>query len=181
MIRMHGDLAKDLVPFDELTPHPENANNGDTDEIKASLIKHGCYRRVVVSSRTARILAGHHLAEALADLGSEIPVQMVDVDEAGERSILAADNKIARNAWMDPRAELALLRQIMEDVGTLDGTGSSEFDIARLEDVIDIGGYGEPGGESFDPGELDEHECPECGHRWRGSSAVDPMRGVEDG
>lgn len=174
---MHGSLSEDLVPYEGLTAHPANANNGDIEEIKASLQKHGCYRRVVVSATTGNILAGHHLAIALHELGSEIPIQTVDADPAMERSILAADNKTARLGRMDVGAEIALLRQIKDDDGDLRGTGYTEHDLVDLMEQRDTGlNFGDP---EVQPDSLQENECPECGHQWVGSSAPDIFRGVK--
>lgn len=44
------------VPVGDLTPHPDNANEGDVGAISESLERHGQYRAIVVSQATGHIL-----------------------------------------------------------------------------------------------------------------------------
>ena len=92
-----------MAPIDRVKQHPKNDNNGDVDEIVASMQRTGVYRPIYVSRATGHIVAGNHTYVALLDLGAKaVPVVWLDLDETQELLILAADNKIARNARPDP-------------------------------------------------------------------------------
>ena len=164
MIRVHEDLLGEMVAVDQVRPHPRNANNGDVEEIVASMQIVGCYRPVYVSRRSNLIVGGHHVFEALVSQGfTQVPVKWVDCrSEEEEVRVLAADNGIARRARMDPGLEMEMLTYLEATEFGLAGTGSDEYDLARLkadlEDPFHATGFG---GEQ---GEMDfGHTCSECG------------------
>jgi len=137
MIFVHESLMGDMVDATEVVPHQENANNGDVDEIVSSMSRVGIYRPIIASRRTRRILAGHHVYEAMLREGfDKVPVKFVDVDEDQERVILLGDNGIARRAWMDPALEIDLLKKVLtsaeEPHWALMGTGYDEAMVAAL-------------------------------------------------
>jgi len=164
MLRFHEALADLMVPAASITPDPRNANNGDIDEIVASLLVNGCYRPVYASRETQTIIAGHHLYAALLELGAQmIPVMWLDGDdEAGVRMMLA-DNRIAALARMDEALLLDLLRAIDTTPTGLAGTG---YDDRYLQDLTER--ILNDGGPQVDPEEDLTHQitCPACGHQW---------------
>jgi hypothetical protein len=174
LVRFTFETEGSLVHRDKLIPHPENANNGDIDEIKNSILRNGCYRRVIASMRTRHILGGNNLYAALVELEAEyIPVEWNDVDAATERRILAGDNAIARQAWMDRGLEVALLDRIKEDdpdVGLV-GTGYTEKRHADLlaalepDKPLDLSGIEAAERKGLE-GLVHTITCPECGHSW---------------
>lgn len=168
MIRVHPDLEDCMTSIESVTPHPENANNGDVDEIVASMRIVGCYRPVYASALTGRIVGGHHVFEALLSEGhTRVPVKWVDCrTEEEELRVLAADNGIARRARMDPGLELELLLKLEATEFGLVGTGSDEYDIRRLRD--DLEDPYTPTGMGIPPEEnpVVQTTCPQCGHTW---------------
>lgn len=156
----------ETVSADRIEQHPANANNGDIDAIHESLMVNGCYRPVYVSSESRRIVAGHHLYQALVKAGVEdIPVQWVDgLDETGELRILAADNQVAALAQIDESLMLDLLHRLAETDDGLGGTGFTMDDLTQLEADQEGGlGFG-AGMEDLTNKLTDDVTCPNCGH-----------------
>lgn len=179
MIRYLFDTEGLMTPIDNVHQHPANDNNGDTDEIIASMRTTGVYRPVYASKQTGNIVAGNHTYLALLEMGAEfVPVQWVDCpEEYIELRILAADNKIARNARPDPALTKMLLSRIVEATPTptsdpaaaLLGTGFRPEEYERLlkpPQPLSLSGIGR---------ETLEHRitCPECGHTWSRSGGHD--------
>lgn len=165
MIRFHAAVVDLLVDADKIHPDPRNANRGDTDAIIESIITNGCYRPVYVAADTGTIVAGHHLYDALLELGApRIPVQYVDGDTAQARRILIADNRIAALATMDEPLLLDLLDYLQRETEAgLVGTGYSDDDLTDLrEHVANAANSGWALGPSTpDPITV---TCPKCGH-----------------
>lgn len=136
MIRFHKALSDLMVPKDSITPNPENDNNGDVDEVIASIMKVGCYRPIYVSANTGHILAGHTLYAALLELGAlMVPALYLDADSPDELRILLGDNQIARLARRDDMATLALLEQLNTEDNGLIGTGFHDRDLENLREL----------------------------------------------
>lgn len=156
----------EVLPLDAVKPHPRNPRRGDLDAIKASVDVNGFYGAVVANKRTGYILAGNHrwMAAKMLEL-PEIPVVWVDVGEAEEKRILAADNRTAELGGYD-EAVLASLLQGVQDDGGLLGTGYDEDDLNRLLGDITPDEFDPPDGareiaeDAFD--DL-AHTCPRCG------------------
>jgi ParB-like chromosome segregation protein Spo0J len=166
VIYVHESLMPDMVDAALVKPHHENANNGDVDAIVESMDRVGIYRPIIVSRRSGRILAGHHVYEAMLREGFEqVPVKYVDVDEDKERVILLGDNGIARRAWLDPALEIDLLKRVMEagdDVSeSLLGTGYDAQMVAALVQAHSTPFH--PSGSSVNSRDV---TCPACGERF---------------
>lgn len=169
MIRYLFDTEGSMVKADSIHVHPDNDNNGDIDEILASIETNGVYRKLVVSQRTRNICAGNHTYMALLELNAEyVPVEWIDVDEWTELRILAVDNWVARLARPDPALTAILIKRIIDNAPIRDrqaalvGTGISErqyLDLIREPTPLDLSGIGR---------EMLNHriKCPECGHEW---------------
>ena len=169
MIRYLFDTEGSMVPVASIHTHPLNDNNGDVDEIMASIETNGVYRRLIVSSRTRNIVAGNHTYLALCELGAEfVPVEMVDCDQWAEMRILAVDNWAARKARPDSALTRNLVDRIIEGAAINDveavlvGTGISRDQyIGMIKDPtpLDLSRIGR---------ETLQHrfKCPECGHEW---------------
>lgn len=172
-VRFLGECPNLMVHKDEVHQHPENANNGDVEEIMASILKDGCYRPSYASSRTGNILAGNNLYEALIALGqTRVPVSWIDCDYETELRILFKDNAIARRAKTDDAQLLELLEKIAEEDPDLVGVGADQRDLENLralvekeqKEPLDLGL--QRGSEKM----INVIRCPECGHEWnRGS------------
>lgn len=167
MIRIHPDLEADMVDVKNIRPHPMNANNGDVDEIRASMQIVGCYRPVYVSALSGHIVGGHHVYEALLAEGHQrVPVKMVDCKTPEEElRVLAADNGIARRARMDPGLEIELLTALEATEFGLTGTGSDEYDLARLRAELDDPFHPGAGATITDDEDtyVASHTCTSCG------------------
>lgn len=130
--------AAELVPIDELIPHPENyRSHGDTQltHIAASIRQNGFYRNVVVAN-DGTILAGHGTVLAAKRLGmTTVPAVRLPIepDSPAALKILTADNELMRFADSDDRALAELLREIsVADPTGLLGTGYDEQALAGL-------------------------------------------------
>lgn len=163
MIRFAADLEPLMVPAENVRSHPDNPNNGDVDEVVASVMKWGCYRPIYASRRTGYILGGHTLYAALLELGAQrLPVVFDDVTPAQEDGIILGDNQIARLARMDRAGELALLERVNETEHSLAGTGYTDDYLERLRLEV-LGDITSDFHFEMEP-DFDPHvTCPECG------------------
>lgn len=148
MIRFHDSVKPLLVDAGRLTPHQQNPNNGDVEEIVTSVQVNGCYRPVYAAP-DGRIIAGHHLYAALLELGAtQVPVLFLDEGaEVAYKRIMVGDNEIARRARNDPGVLLEVLKEIrVESEHGLAGTGVDDYDMLRLLDEINEPSTGFGGG-----------------------------------
>jgi len=173
-IRFQNDLKDMLVPIDKLVPHPDNANEGDVDEIMNSMRANTVYRPIYAHRQSGRILGGHHVYAALMELGSDVaPVIWLDMDEATARRVLAGDNQIARLARTNPGQLLELLQAIESESGFF-GTGFPDTAIedllAEIEATADRPLHVEFDANPPGTGEGQQEmrvQCPSCGYEWR--------------
>lgn len=141
----------ELLPLDELRPHPRNYREHPDDErdhLARSIREHGLYRNVVVA-RDSTILAGHGVVEAARVEGLErIPVVRLDVgpDDPRALKILTGDNEIARLALADEH----VLAELLAEIGALDdllGTGFDDDSLGTLVRLLSA--EGEPTGDEW--------------------------------
>lgn len=122
----------------DLRPFPGNPRRGDIDAIRESIRKNGFFGALVVRSGTNEILAGNHRFRAgVAEGLTSFPVHVVDVDDAGARRILLADNKTGDRATYDTEALADILRSVAEGIDELNasvfaGTGYSLPEVDAL-------------------------------------------------
>ena len=103
----------ELLPPEDLTPHPKNARRGDIESIAASIRANGWYGRVMGQRSTGYILVGNHRVAAARRAGLDtIPVEWIDVDDELALRILLADNRSSDLAGY----ELPGLAEILEEV-----------------------------------------------------------------
>src|SRR5699024_2137480 len=118
------------VDISTLSPHPDNARQGNTDLIAQSLEHNGQYRPLVVQKSTGHVLAGNHTLAAAHQLGwTQVAATFVDVDDTAAKKILLADNKTSDEATYDED----LLAQLLSDLNTTHGTG---FTDEEADDLI---------------------------------------------
>ena len=137
-----------MVPVGALTPHERNINEGDLGAIIESVGVNRFYGAVLAQKSTGKIIAGKHRWLAAKDQGLElVPVLWMDVDDAMALRIMLADNRTSR-LGTDNQDQLAgLLQDILNDQGTLSGTGyDGEFLDELLADLA-TGGLPQDGGE----------------------------------
>jgi hypothetical protein len=138
MVQYHADLAPLLTDIDTVTQWPKNYNNGDVEEIAASIEINGMYRPIYVQRSTGYILAGNHTWEACKSLGATlIPVVYLDVDDTTAKRVAIGDNEIARLA----RPDNAALLELLEDLAATDsllGTGMTQRDLLQLRALAQV-------------------------------------------
>lgn len=126
-------LSTEWVDLATLRPHPDNANNGDVDEIAASLAANHQFRPIVVAA-DGTVLAGNHTYMAAMGLGWErIAVVRLDLDPGSTAAlrVMAADNRTAQLGRYDDGLLADLLARIDAD-GGLAGTGYTADDLDAL-------------------------------------------------
>jgi hypothetical protein len=130
LVQIHEALTPLLVDIDTVSQHPANPNNGDLEEICASIEINGVYRPVYVQDSTGWIVAGNGTYTAMTMLEAEqIPVIRLDIDDPTASRIMLADNKIAAMAVRDPALELVLLLEL----DSLLGTGYAQFEVDKMQ------------------------------------------------
>jgi hypothetical protein len=138
MVSFHPALEPLMGPIDDLQPHPQNYNNGDTDEIGNSILTNGMYRPVYFQKSTGYILAGNHTWTECKELGAEIiPRIELDVDDVTALRILTGDNLIAALARPD-RAMLLNILEIIDRESGLMGSGAKPEDLELLRKLSEI-------------------------------------------
>lgn len=157
-----------LMAIDKIRKHPKNPKKGNVGAIGDSVERNDFYGAAVVQKSTGFIVAGNHRYEAAVAKGlKEIPVILVDMDDAKAERILLGDNRIAELGGYDDRALQALLEDRAKTDG-LHGTGYDDSYLAKLQ------AKNKPP-ERFP--ELDEggtkhvHTCPKCGFKWSANEA----------
>ena len=145
----------EIVPIDQIRPHPRNPRQGDVGAIQQSIEANGFYGACVVQRSTGHILAGNHRWKGARAAGEKtIPVTWVDCDDDRALRILLADNRTSDIASYDDNALAELLRSIQLDTGTLLGTG---FDGEALDELLEGLGLGGGGTDGL----TDEDATPE--------------------
>jgi site-specific DNA-methyltransferase (adenine-specific)/site-specific DNA-methyltransferase (cytosine-N4-specific) len=138
----------ETVPVSAIKTHPRNPRRGDLDAVSSSISVNGFYGSLVVNRRSGFIVAGNHRYIAAKELGYEsLPVSWIDVGEAEERRILAADNRTSDLGGYDDAVLASLLESLQEDETGLDGTGYSDDDLGELLDGL-LDGFDDDDSES---------------------------------
>lgn len=143
-----------LTPIGDLTPHPDNARNGDLDAITDSLARHGQYAPVVVQQSTGRVIKGNHVYASALGLGwTHLAVTYLDATDEQATRILLVDNRTSDLGKYDDPG----LARLLADLDGLDGTGFTDTDLARLlarieqDEDRDLDGDDETGGLGAEP------------------------------
>jgi len=134
LVRYHATLEPLLVDITDITPHPDNPNNGDLEAVAESIEVNGMYRPIYAQTSTHHIVAGNTTHAACLALGATvIPVLWLDIDDTTATKIVLADNKTAALAVRDPALETALLLTL----DSLAGTGYTDDDLDVLRRLTD--------------------------------------------
>ena len=134
VVRFFDALEPLMVDIDSVQQHPENNNNGDEDEVEASILINGMYRAIQVQASTGYIAAGNTTWAVCKRLGAEcIPVVPMPLGDIETLRVMSADNETARHAERDEGLTLEMMRKIAEAEGNLDGTGLSMEAVERME------------------------------------------------
>lgn len=168
MPRFHPGLRDLMVPAANLRPTEDNPNNGDVDEVVASMLRWGVYAPIIANENDGRIIAGHTRYAALLELGATmVPVVWAQADDTEHLGMLMADNRTARLARMDETRELEAMRLLAESDRGLTGTGYTDRDMEKMAEKA-LAEMDEPLEINLSGPERLIHEitCPECGHMW---------------
>jgi hypothetical protein len=107
-----------------LVEHPENPRRGDVSSISESLDTNGFYGAIIVQKSTGYILKGNHTFRVAKEKGlTQVPVIVLDVDDAHAKRIMLADNRIPELANYDPAALRDLLDVVHQETESYLGTG----------------------------------------------------------
>lgn len=153
----------EMVPVGALSPHERNVNEGDLGAIIESVATNQFYGAVLAQKSTGKILAGKHRWLAAKDQGLEVlPVIWLDVDDAAALRIMLADNRTTRLGADNQPMLAELLQDILNDSGSLSGTG---FDSDYLDELLsDLAGGSMPEEETDENGGGGcSCVCPKCG------------------
>jgi len=150
-------LYDELVPIQQLKPHPQNRNDHPVDQITrlAQILRYQGWRSPIkVSKQTGFITAGHgRWAAAIENNWSEVPVNYQDYSTSDmEYADLQADNTIASWAEIDVSGVNADLEMLSPDFN-LDMLGIKDFKLDPSE----------KGGPDGGGGDESQEKCPECG------------------
>lgn len=158
-----ADQSYELVPIGWPKLHPKNPNKGNVDAIGESIEANRFYGAILVQKSTGFILVGNHRWKSATEKGlQQIPVIVVDCDDATAERILTADNRTADLHKQDDAVLFAMLEARKND-GGLRGTGYRDADLERMKAKLSA------------PSEFPKitkgavrvsYTCPNCGHKW---------------
>jgi len=128
-------LRPHIIPIDQLKPWPGNPNEGDIDDIAASLKEYGQWRPAVVQKSTGQICIGNGMWRAAKErLGwGSIAAIVLDVDDDRARRMLARDNRSRDKATYNDYLLADFLSELADTELGLDGTG---YDEAFLDELL---------------------------------------------
>jgi len=165
-----------MVPASDLRPNPKNWRThpkAQQDALRGVLAEVGladaCLARELPDG-SLMLIDGHLRAETLGD--GEVPVLILDVNEAEADKLLATLDPLAAMADSDAVKLDELLRSV--------DTGSEALQQLIAATASQAGLYDTLGEPPTEPGEVEapedfkevdenietEHECPKCGYRW---------------
>ena len=126
------------IPIDKINPAKYNPRKdlkpGDSDyeKLKKSINEFDMVEPLVWNTRSGNLVGGHQRLKILKERGdAEVEVSVVDLDDAKEKALNLALNKIS-GEWDFP-----LLKDLLEelDVGTFD-MEITGFDLKEIEDLM---------------------------------------------
>lgn len=168
-IRIENKNINDLVPSDYNPRLDLQPGDPDYEKLKRSIQEFGLVEPIVFNERTGRVVGGHQRLKVLRELGwNEVPVSVVDLDEAHEKALNVALNKIEGD-WDNYK-----LKELLEelDTGLIDVslTGFDEDEIEDLMTQFYVEEEGEVKEDNFDADEaVEEIEEPvsQLGDIWQ--------------
>lgn len=136
-------MALELVPIDEVLPHPSNGRKGNVKAIQESLERFGQMIPIVAQASTRYTVKGNHTLAAAKKLGwDSILVDFKDMDDETALAYLIVDNRTSDKATYDKAKQLLTLRQLEfpteEDVDDIDALESELGTITADDDTGDV-------------------------------------------
>ena len=141
------------------------------EKLRMSIEEFDCVEPLVWNKRTGNLVGGHQRLKILIARGDkEVEVSVVNLDEAKEKALNLALNKI-QGDWDFPKLADVLMEL---DTGDFD-LNLTGFDLEEREEIATwVPGANLRGGNGpADERELDEnietdYECPSCSYKWSG-------------
>jgi ParB-like chromosome segregation protein Spo0J len=97
-------------------------------KLKKSIKEFGVVRPLIINKRTENLVSGHQTLDAAKECGLKtVPVIEVDLDEAHEKALNVALNKI-QGEW-----EYTKLNEVLEEIKDLDVFECSGFDLSDID------------------------------------------------
>ena len=143
----------------DVVPDERNSKDHDVGVLCESMIRFGFTQPILINKVDNKILAGHGRIKALQSLHNQgyeapkridvsydiedekiqtwyVPCHCIDIkDEAEAEAYLIADNRLTEiGGWLDDKL-VESLQHILEETGSLDGTG---WDLEDLDDLASI-------------------------------------------
>ena len=151
------------IPIEQINPAPYNPRKdlkpGDPEyeKLKKSITEFDLVEPLVWNKRTGNLVGGHQRLKILLERGDkEVDVSVVDLDDAREKALNVALNKIS-GEW-----DLPLLKDLLSDLDTgeldLELTGFDLDEIERLMTQVH-----EPDPQTEPDKEPLIAVCPNCG------------------
>ena len=134
-----GAMTIERVPVSKINPAPYNPRKdlrpGDPDyqKLKRSIEDFGYVDPLIWNKRTGTLVGGHQRLKILVNehAATEVDVSVVDLDEAAEKALNVALNKIA-GACDDPALAKLLLELKSDTEGNVTSTGFDDDEVDRI-------------------------------------------------
>jgi hypothetical protein len=148
--KIHSSIEHLAVPLENLRSLAGNPRIGNIDAIAASYEEFGQVKPIVVRPNddgTMTVIAGNHQFQAAQALGwTHIAVVPMDVDDARAMAFAIADNRTNELGHTDDSLLANALGAIIEDYGDLlEDLEWDEFELAMLDNTVDVGSHATPG------------------------------------
>lgn len=127
----------EMVPIDDLIPHPRNPRIHADPEIVASIQRSGFYGAVVRQKSTGYLLVGNGRTAAAKVAGlTELPTQTLDLPDTEATRLLLRDNRLSDLASYDEESLVATLKDLALEPGSLEGTAWSLEDLLAYQQKL---------------------------------------------
>lgn len=170
-----------LVPASELRPNPKNWRThpkSQQDALRGVLAEVGIADAMIareLPDGTLMLIDGHLRAETMPE--QEVPVLVLDVNEAEADKLLATLDPLAAMAESDAAKLDQLLRNVDTGSEALQQLISNTASHAGLYETLSNGdeheaeAEAESSTEEIDVGDFDlQHKCPKCGFEFNGET-----------
>lgn len=138
------------VDIYEVQQADRNAKDHDIGTLTESMIRFGYTQPILIDRKTKKLLAGHGRIQALKTLKEGkydapkrifvddnkwfVPCHEIDMENEGEaEAYLIADNRLTELGGWNDELLLESLHSILQDTGSLDGTG---WDLEDMDDIL---------------------------------------------
>lgn len=152
-----------MIAISDLQPaeyNPREITSEALEGLKASIKKHGITENIIVN-KDLTIISGHQRVKACYELGIlEVPCRVLDLNKEDEKILnIAMNNPHIQGTFSEE------LQLILEEIKLSPDFVAMHIDKLQVSDITEF----EP--ENFDEKDrldkLKEHECPNCGTKFK--------------